>query len=266
MLGAFDELIAVMAKLRGEGGCPWDRKQTNETLRTYIVEEAYELVEAITGGIPSDIKEECGDLLLQIVFISQIAKENGQFEIDDVVSGIVQKLVRRHPHVFGSVVANDSDEVLRNWEQIKLKEKESKRGTIKEAESGGILSGVPSGLPALLKAFRIQEKVAHVGFDWEKGNLEPLFDKVYEEIDELREANDLKESSHIEEEFGDLLFAAVNLGRHLGVNPDVALGRANLKFMSRFAKVEKMVAESGKSWDSFSLAELDNFWNKAKEI
>lgn len=254
----FEELVATMAKLRGESGCPWDREQTVETLRTYIVEEAYELVEAITKGVPSDIKEECGDLLLQIIFVSQIQKELGNFDIRDVAKGINEKLVRRHPHVFGTESVSGSDDVLRNWEQIKMKEKEGKKA------AGSILSGVPSGLPALIKAFRIQEKAAHVGFDWEKGDLTPLFAKISEETEELREAKEIGSSEHIEEEFGDLLFAAVNLGRHLGVNPDVALGRANSKFMSRFAEVEKTVAQSGRSWDSFSLPELDEFWNKAK--
>lgn len=256
---AFDELVGIIEKLRVE--CPWDKKQTLETLRTYIIEEAYELVEAITKGAPSEIREECGDLLLQIIFVSAIAKETGKFDIDGVIQSISEKLVRRHPHVFGSVVANDSEEVLRNWEQIKLKEKEEKGSA-----NAAILSGVPAGLPALLKAFRIQEKAAHVGFDWERGNLQPVLAKVHEEILELCEANDAGEFSHIEEEFGDLLFASVNLGRHLGVNPDVALSRANAKFMSRFGLVEKMVAQSGRGWDSFSLDELDDFWNKAKQI
>lgn len=253
----FEELVEIMEKLRNS--CPWDKKQTLETLRTYIIEEAYELVDAITKGAPSGISEECGDLLLQIVFVSTIAKESHKFTIDDVIKGINEKLVRRHPHVFGSEVANDSDEVLRNWEQIKLKEKQEKGEDKKE-----ILSGVPAGLPALIKAFRIQEKAAHVGFDWEKGNLEPLFAKINEEIEEVREAKAAGEFSEIEEEFGDLLFATVNLGRHLGVNPDVALGRANSKFMSRFAQVEKMVEKSGRNWSSFTLEELDNFWNIAK--
>jgi len=252
-----------MEKLRGEGGCPWDRKQDLYTLRAYIIEEAYELVEAITNGIPDNIKEEAGDLLLQIVFISSIAKEKCYFNINDVVNGICDKLIRRHPHVFANESAADSDEVLRNWERIKLEEKAE---NIKNAhESKSILSGVPSGLPALLKAYRIQEKAAHVGFDWEKGNTAPVFEKIQEEIKEIKEAVMKKDAACIEDEIGDLLFAGVNLARHLGVNPDAALGRTNAKFISRFYEIEKLVAQSGRDWAEFSLMELDGFWDLAKE-
>jgi len=254
-----------MEKLRGEGGCPWDRKQSFETLRTYIVEEAYELVDVITNGLPESIKEESGDLLLQIVFLSSIAKEKCYFDINDVINSLCDKLIRRHPHVFASERAADSDEVLRNWERIKLEEKASDAKNTPENERKSILSGVPSGLPALLKAYRIQEKAAHVGFDWKKGNTDPIFEKIQEEINEVKGAAEEKDSACIEDEIGDLLFACVNLARHLGVNPDAALGRANAKFISRFSEVEKIVNQSGSDWAVFSLPDLDNLWNLAKE-
>jgi MazG family protein len=253
-----------MEKLRGEGGCPWDRKQSLESLRTYIVEAAYELAEAITNGRPENINEESGDLLLQIVFVSSIAKGESHFDINDVINGICDKLIRRHPHVFGKESAVDSDEVLRNWERIKIGEKAAD----KSSDGGGkssILSGVPSALPALLKAYRVQEKAAHVGFGWEKGDTAPLFEKIQEEIDEIKEAAGKNDNASIEDEIGDLLFACVNLARHLGANPDAALGRANAKFISRFSEVEKSVAGSGRNWAEFSLDELDDFWNLAKE-
>jgi MazG family protein len=253
-----------MEKLRGEGGCAWDRKQSFETLRTYIVEEAYELVEAITSGLPENIKEESGDLLLQIVFLSSIAKEKCFFDINDVINNLCDKLIRRHPHVFAEENALDSDEVLRNWERIKLEEKAAGKINQSEKVESSILSGVPSGLPALLKAYRIQEKAAHVGFDWEKGNTSPIFEKIQEEIKEVEDAIEEKDTINIEEEIGDLLFASVNLARHLGINPDVALGRANAKFILRFSEIEKLIAQSGRDWSEFSLTELDNLWNSAK--
>ena len=264
-MGKFDELVGIMEKLRGEGGCPWDRKQSHETLRAYIVEEAYELVEAITNGLPGKIIEESGDLLLQIVFIASIAKEKCQFNINDVIDNLCSKLIRRHPHVFAKESAADSDEVLRNWERIKLEEKKVEELNSSESKRSSILSGVPRTLPALLKAYRIQEKAAHVGFDWEKEDISPIFLKIQEEIEEIEKAIEEKDIMCIEEEIGDLLFASVNLARHLGVNPDVALGRANEKFMLRFSEIEKLVAESDRNWEEFSLGELDKMWNLAKK-
>jgi len=254
-----------MERLRGEGGCPWDRKQSFETLRTYIVEEAYELVDAITEGAPEHIKEECGDLLLQIVFVSTLAKEKRYFDVDDVIRNLCDKLIRRHPHVFADESAEDSDEVLRNWERIKLEEKATDKIKSPEKNKNSILSGVPSGLPALLKAYRIQEKAAHVGFDWQKEDTAPIYEKIQEEIMEVKCAEESKDPRLVEEEMGDLLFASVNLARHLGVNPDVALGRANVKFMTRFSEIERLVAESNRNWTDFSLDDLDNMWNLAKK-
>lgn len=264
-MSAFIKLVDIMEKLRGENGCPWDRKQSFETLRTYIVEEAYELVDAITNGVPDSIKEESGDLLLQIVFLSSIAKEKCLYDIDDVINCLCDKLVRRHPHVFADERAADSDEVLRNWERIKLEEKAVDGINYSENKANSILSGVPSGLPALLKAYRIQEKAAHVGFDWEKGDTAPIFAKIQEEIEEIKAAVESEDAAFIEEEIGDLLFAGVNLARHLGVNPDAALGRANAKFMLRFSEIEKLVSQSSRDWADFSLDDLDSMWIIAKK-
>jgi len=264
-LSVFEELVGIMEKLRGEGGCPWDRKQSYGTLRAYIIEEAYELVEAITNGLPDKIKEESGDLLLQIVFIASIAKEKSQFDINDVINSLCGKLIRRHPHVFANESAADSDEVLRNWERIKLEEKKVNEANPSDDKRNSILSGVPGALPALLKAYRIQEKAAHVGFDWEKEDISPVLLKIQEEMAEIVKAVEEKDAICIEEEVGDLLFASVNLARHLEVNPDVALGRANEKFILRFYEIEKLVAESGRNWAEFSLRELDDMWNLAKE-
>ena len=255
---AFEDLLTVMERLRAPGGCPWDREQTMESLRTYIVEEAYELVDAISRGTAQDIREESGDVLLQVVFLAEIAKEKGMFSMDGVISDLVGKLVRRHPHVFADEAADTSDEVLRNWEQIKSREKAGKR------KDTSLLAGVPEGLPPLAKAFRIQSKAAHVGFDWEKGNLFPLYDKVEEEMDELKDAVNCGVPDRVEDEVGDLLFAAVNLSRHAGVNPDSALSRANRKFTARFREVEKMVALENRPWKSFTIVELESMWQRAK--
>ncbi|WP_024822431.1 nucleoside triphosphate pyrophosphohydrolase [Aminobacterium mobile] len=257
---AFDRLVHIMAQLRSPEGCPWDREQSFESLRSHIVEEAYELVDAITNKNVDDIKEESGDLLLQIVFISQLAQEEGFFDIKDVISEICDKLIRRHPHVFGKTKVEGSADVLANWEKIKATEK-----NIQKREDTSILAGIPESLPPLLKAYRMQAKVAHVGFDWEQGNVLPLQEKVEEELQEVRDALSFKESQEsVEEEIGDLFFAVVNLSRHLGVNPDVALQRANKKFESRFRQVENMVHEAGKEWNDYNLEELDRFWREVK--
>lgn len=256
---AFVELLSVMKRLRGKGGCPWDREQTMESIRAYVVEEAYELVDAIAGADPEEIREECGDLLLQVVFIAQMASEAGLFNAEDVVRGLTGKMTRRHPHVFGDVRADSSAQVLENWEEIKTGEKERKK-----KKDVSLLSGLPASMPPLSKAFRIQGKAAHVGFDWPKGDLTPLYDKVEEELEELREAIGEDDPGRVEEEFGDLLFAAVNMARHLSVNPDAALGRANRKFAGRFREVERFVSESSRPWSDFTLEELDRLWEEAK--
>lgn len=234
-------------------------------MRTPITEEAYELADAITKKNFQDVKEEAGDLLLQVVFVAELAREQGLFDIQDVVRTICDKLIRRHPHVFGDVIAKDSEEVLRNWEKIKTQER------LEKHENPSILSGIPDGLPPLLKANRIQGKVAHVGFDWEGDSAEPLFKKLEEEIQELKTAvNDEKDTQknhdHISEELGDVLFMTVNLARKLKVDPDAALSSVCEKFKKRFSLMEKFARDENKSISDYSLEELDTFWNKAKEF
>jgi XTP/dITP diphosphohydrolase/tetrapyrrole methylase family protein/MazG family protein/ATP diphosphatase len=240
-------------------------------LRTYIVEEAYELTDAITAGDMDKVREEAGDLLLQIVFLSSIASEAGEvseaFGIEDVVREIREKLIRRHPHVFHVSEENrgvDSGQVIRNWERIKQEERKDKK------EDVSILSGLPKGLPPLLKAHRMQGKAAHVGFDWPKGNLTPLFDKLDEEVAELKEAvacapDGGAKHDAVEDELGDLLFMTVNLARHLNVSPDAALSMACNKFAERFQKVEHSAAAIGRHLNDCSLEELDALWDEAKK-
>ncbi len=258
----FDEIVNIIERLRAPDGCPWDRKQTLETLRTPITEEAYELADAITRHDMRDIKEEAGDLLLQVVFVASLAKEQaeGAFNMQDIVRGICDKLIRRHPHVFGDVDAKDSDEVLRNWERIKKEERKEKH------EDTSILSGIPEGLPPLLKANRIQGKAAHVGFDWPKGDNTLLFAKLDEEVQELKEAAHEDNLEHTAEEIGDVLFVTVNIARRLGVDPDAALNMVCRKFKERFAFMEQCARDEGKELSDYTLSELDAFWDKAKEI
>ena len=255
----FDELVSVMERLRAPGGCPWDREQKLTDLRTYIVEEAYELADAISGGNADKIREESGDLLLQIVFVAAIAKEEGMFGIEDVANALRAKLIRRHPHVFADIEAGDSETVLRNWERIKQEERKDKQ------EDLSVLAGIPAGLPPLLKAHRMQGKAAHVGFDWPRGDPVPLFDKLSEETTELRQAVEEGDADAVEDELGDLLFMAVNLARHLDVNPDAALSRACAKFGARFRRVEEEAAGRGLRLNECSLEELDMLWNQAKK-
>ena len=254
----FDEIVGLIERLRAPGGCPWDRKQTLGDLRAYITEEAYELAEAITEGDMGKVREESGDLLLQVVFVASLAREQGAFAMRDVVRTVCDKLVRRHPHVFGDVVAEDSDAVLKNWEAIKQEERKGRK------EDLSVLAGVPAGLPPLLKAHRMQGKAAHVGFDWPRGDAAPLFAKLDEEAAELREAVAQGDAAAVEDELGDLLFMAVNLARHLNVNPDAALSRACAKFAGRFRRVEEEAAERGLRLEDCSPEELDALWERAK--
>ena len=255
----FDEIVNIIERLRAPGGCPWDRKQTLETLRTPITEEAYELADAITKRDMAAICEEAGDLLLQVVFVASIAHELGSFDMKDVVRGICDKLIRRHPHVFGDVKADNSDEVLRNWERIKAEERAEKH------ESTSILAGIPDGLPPLLKANRIQGKVKHVGFDWPTGEIEPLFAKLDEEIHELRDAASENNPDHMAEELGDVLFMTVNITRRLNVDPDAALNMVCGKFRRRFGIMEELAQSEGKNISDYTLEELDSFWDIAKK-
>ncbi|MDO5115806.1 MAG: nucleoside triphosphate pyrophosphohydrolase [Synergistaceae bacterium] len=254
----FLKLTEVMKRLRAPGGCPWDREQDYMTLRRYIIEEAYELIEAIEAGSSVNICEESGDLLLQTVFISCIAEERGDFRLTDVLDGLTGKLIRRHPHVFGDTNVKDSDDVLKNWEQIKVGERKDKKN------DSSLMAGIPRGMPSLLRAYRIQERAARPGFDWPKGDAAPVMAKVEEEIAELKEAISGGDKDAAAEELGDLIFAAVNLARHLGVDPEIAAHKACEKFDSRFRYVEKSVESSGRSWKDFTLDELEEFWKEAK--
>lgn len=233
--------------------CPWDAKQTNESLRTNTIEEVYELVQALTDDNTADIKKELGDVLLHILFYSKIADEKGLFDIADVADALNAKLIFRHPHVFGETKVSDSHDVETNWEKIKLKEKGGNRT---------VLSGVPHALPALIKAYRIQEKAANVGFDWKKR--EDVWDKVKEELGEASEAIISGHSGDIEAEFGDLMFSIVNAARLYGVNPENALEHTNRKFISRFSHIEEGAANEGRRISDLTLEEMDRYWNEAK--
>ncbi len=249
----FGPLTGIMKTLREPGGCPWDRLQTPESLRKHIIEEAYEVVEAIDFRNETLLCEELGDLLLQIVFQARMAEETGHFSMQDVVDGIVDKLVRRHPHIFGDTEASDAAAVLADWEAIKRREKPERKSR---------LDGVPQGLPSLMAADKLQRKAADAGFDWD--DIAPVWEKCREEYDELREAVREDSLEKVAEEFGDLLFALVNLSRFLHVDAELALLGANRKFVRRFRYVEEKVAEAGGEWRKFSLLELDEFWKQAK--
>jgi tetrapyrrole methylase family protein/MazG family protein len=251
-----DPLVEVMSKLRGEGGCPWDREQDHRSLKPYLLEESYEVIETIDDGDMYKMEEELGDLLLQVVFHAQIAREEGYFDMNGVISSVVDKMIYRHPHVFGKTKVENSDEVLVNWE--KLKEKE--RGGKKEES---IFEHIPKGLPALLFAHKLQKKAAKVGFDWP--NVEGAWDKVGEEIEEFARAFAKKDKEHQQEEIGDLIFALVNVARMLGLNAEIALQEANAKFVRRFRHIEKRVREAGRNLEELSLEEMDALWEEAKE-
>lgn len=253
-----------MAKLRAPGGCPWDHEQTYASLAQYLLEESYETFDAIQEadetGDTTNLREELGDLLLQVVFHSTIGKERGDFTIDEVCEGVAQKLVLRHPHVFGDAKLARAQDVLDNWDKLKADERAASGKKQKHHES--ILDDVPLHFPALLEGLKLTKKAAKVGFDWE--NNEQIFDKISEEIDELKEAIAGGSSEHIDEEIADLLFAVLNLARHLDVEPETALKRTNRKFRQRFRFIEDELKRQGKSLDAATLAEMDELWNKAK--
>jgi len=259
----FDKLVALQARLRAPNGCPWDREQTHTTLRTYLVEETYEVLEALDSGKDAKFAEEMGDLLLQIVFHSQIAREEGRFTVSDVVREVHEKMVRRHPHVFGSKRARDSAEVLKHWHQIKAQEREAK-GTPAQRrnERASLLDGVPRSLPGLLEGLQLTKKAARAGFDWDA--IEGIFDKLHEEILELRSATASNNAMKVEEELGDLLFAAVNLARFLQVDPEIALKKANAKFQRRFQEMERLASDSGRSFEKLAREEKEALWDAAK--
>jgi tetrapyrrole methylase family protein / MazG family protein len=252
----FDDLVEIMRRLRAPGGCPWDRKQTHTSLLPYLIEEAYEVADTIERRNMNDLEEELGDLLLQIVFHSQLAAERKRFGIDGVIDRISRKLVARHPHVFKNREQLTADEVLGNWERIKLSESNGK-DTPK-----GVLDGLPRSLPALLRAYRMQEKTSRFGFDWD--NPEDVLKKVEEEIAELRRSLRRRRKPEIEHEVGDLLFALVNLARHLNVDPEAALSKTNRRFARRFAFIEKQLARQNRTLNDATLEEMDQFWEQAK--
>ncbi|MFW6181002.1 MAG: nucleoside triphosphate pyrophosphohydrolase [Spirochaetota bacterium] len=252
-MNTFDELVEVMRMLRGEGGCPRDREQTHQSLKPYLIEEAYEVLDAIDREDDEELKKELGDLLLQVVFHARIAEEEGRFGIDQVAGSIVEKLKRRHPHVFGDVEVSGSEQVLQNWEDIKNREGRS-----------SVLDGVPASLPALLKARRVQEKVSRVGFDWEAP--EGALDKVSEEIEELKGAARRGSREGVADELGDVLFSLVNVSRFLRVDAEEALGKTVRKFMKRFRYIEERVAGKGdRPLQDYSLEELDSLWEESKK-
>ncbi len=251
-LEAFGRFLDVLDILRVK--CPWDAKQTNESLRPNTIEEAYELADALFADNTPAIREELGDVLLHIAFYAKIADEKGQFDIADVCNTLTDKLIFRHPHVFGDTKADTEEKVLQNWEEIKLKEK-GKRS---------VLGGVPDALPALIKANRIQEKARNIGFDWEEPH--QVWDKVKEEISEVEAEIKKGDKEHLEEEFGDLLFAVINASRLYGVNPENALEMTNRKFIRRFNHLEKRAEEMGKPLKEMTLAEMDAIWDEAKSM
>ncbi len=251
----FDRLVEIMRKLRGPGGCPWDAEQSHESLKRYLLEECYEVIEAIDKNDPELLKEELGDLMLQPVFHAVIAEEKAEFTLDEVLEAISDKLVRRHPHVFAGQVVKTADEQVENWERIKKKEHGEERKSA--------LAGVPPHLPALLKAQKITEKAARVGFDWE--HTDQVFAKVLEELREFEETMAAGDEKRMEAELGDLLFAIVNLGRFLSINPEEALRKTIARFVSRFAHIEETLHARGTQLKEATLEEMEVLWEEAKE-
>jgi tetrapyrrole methylase family protein/MazG family protein len=278
---AFAKLVAVMQRLRAPGGCPWDREQTHATLRTYLIEEAYEVLDALDSSDDAKFAEELGDLLLQVLFHSEIAREEGRFDISDVIREIHEKLIRRHPHVFGEKSAKDAAEVLRNWEIIKREERDkskfkssasasvapaSSRPAFSKLEPAAqhesLLDGVPRGLPALLEGYQLTRKAARAGFDWD--SVDGIFDKLTEETNELREVLPQNDPARIESELGDILFVAVNLARFLKVDPEIAVKKANAKFSRRFREMEHIAREQGTTFPQIPRPHMESLWEQSK--
>ena len=269
----FTKLVALQARLRGPNGCPWDREQTHASLRKYLIEETYEVLEAMESGDPKKFAGELGDLLLQVVFHAILAEETGSFTMSDIIESVYTKMVRRHPHVFGDVQAGTSAAVLKNWEQIKAEERakeRAERGAKKEPEEAeSILGGVPHSLPGTLEAYQLTRRASHVGFEWD--NLGGIFEKIDEERREIESAigapgqfKSGKPSAHLEEEVGDLLFAAVNVARFLGADPEIALKAANRKFKQRFQWMESAAARENKRFADLPRDRMEHLWNQSK--
>ena len=247
---SIEDLLDVMSELRNK--CPWDQKQTFDTLKKLTIEETYELVDAIDKKKYDDIKDELGDLLLHIIFYSKIASENKKFNFNDVLNSLIEKLIYRHPHIYGDIKVSSIDEVKKNWERLKVKDKNK-----------GILSGIPNHLPSLIKAHRVQDKVASIGFDFP--NVKETIDKIKEEFEEFNSALLSQNKSEIEEEFGDILFSLINYSRHIGIDSDESLKKSIQKFIDRFNKVEKILKSKNLDFDNCSNEELNNFWNDVKK-
>lgn len=270
MPATFNDLVDLMERLRSPNGCPWDREQTYVTLAPMLLEEAYEAFEAVEearAGHPEELRDELGDLLFQIIFYAQVAKERGEFNILDVTDAIHSKMVRRHPHVFGEVKADDAAAVLLNWEAMKADERRASGKT--QNDAGSLLDGVSSKAPALMEAHQLSTKAARVGFDWK--TVDDIFDKLHEEIEELRAAitnhtalKDEATHTRVREEIGDLLFAATNIARHMHVEPEAALKLTNRKFRKRFSYIEATLYDGGKKFDDTSIDELEELWQQAK--
>ena len=270
----FTDLVALMDRLRSPGGCPWDREQTYATLAPMLLEEAYEAFDALEEarqGRPDDLREELGDLLFQIAFFARVAAERGEFTIDDVIEHVHEKMIRRHPHVFGETTAGDSAAVLRNWEAIKAEEKRTAGKLAGDAAGTSILDGVSTKAPALMEAHQLSTKAARVGFDWKR--VEDIFEKVHEEIDELRAAisthadtNTEADHARVREEIGDLLFVATNIARHMQVEPEAALKLTNRKFRRRFGYIESKLRGQHRKFDQTTLDELESLWQEAKAM
>lgn len=253
---SFDKLVQLMARLRGPDGCPWDRKQTTASLKPFLIEECYEVVDALDDGDPEKIREELGDLLFQIIFHARIAEEQGAFTIKDVIETNVEKMTRRHPHVFGEEKLETDKEVLANWEEIKKKEKGYR-------DRKSILEGVPRDLPSLLRAHRLQERAARVGFDWK--HLNEALPKLDEELAEFKESLKKEDAAGIEEELGDVFFTLVNISRFLGVNPEEALRKTISKFIDRFRYIEEAAETAGRKLNDMTLEEMDRLWEESKK-
>jgi MazG family protein len=259
----FEKLVAVQKRLRDPGGCPWDREQTHRTLRTYLIEEAYEVLDALESGDDEKFVEELGDLLLQVTFHSQIASDEGRFSVSDVIRAVHEKMIRRHPHVFGEKRAKDSTEVLKVWQKMKAQERMAKDSSLPaDRKPESALDGVPRAIPATLEGLQLTKKAARTGFDWD--DVDGILDKMREETGEIQQALKSGNQRKIEEELGDLLFAAVNLARFQHVDPEIALKNANAKFVRRFHEMERLAAESGRAFEDVPRPEKEALWDLAK--
>jgi MazG family protein len=257
-----EKLVSLVERLRGENGCPWDKEQTRETLKPMLIEEAYEVLDALDADDPVELKEELGDLLFQIIFHAQIAREREEFDLADVIDRSHEKMVRRHPHIFGDADLRTAGDVLKNWEDIKAAEKGIRSSSHPESERS-LLDGIPSKLPALHRAHQMTAKASRVGFDWT--HLKDILSKMAEEASELMEAHSKEDSEQVADEVGDLLFVAANVARFLGIDPETALGRSNRKFERRFRYIESAIKRQGRELKDASLAEMDALWEEAKK-